>query len=341
MTSQRTHRVPVVLVTGFLGAGKTTLLNHLLTNSRGVRIGVVVNDFGSVNVDALSVAGQVDSMLSLENGCLCCAVDASGLDRMLGRLTDPSAGLDLIVVEASGLAEPRSMVRLVLASSDPHVEYGGLIELVDAAEFPAPRVRHPELDEHLRMADLVVLNKTDRAGDDVLPLVRELADGAPVVATTHGRVDPELLFDRIRDPDTGPRQLSFDDLRAECGAGQDHHDHPHAAYDSLTVTTGALHPRRLATFLQGRPAGLYRMKGTVYFGVPNHWQKYELHTVGGYVRLRRTRWDPGEQRCTRLVLIGAGIDAEALRTALESCAEPDPAGLAEQDMVPILRYLES
>lgn len=80
------NRIPVVLVAGFLGAGKTTLLNHLLANREGARVGVVVNDFGSVNVDALAVAGQVDTMVSLGNGCLCCAVDASGLDAMLGRL---------------------------------------------------------------------------------------------------------------------------------------------------------------------------------------------------------------------------------------------------------------
>ena len=73
-------KIPVVVVTGFLGSGKTTMLNHLLVHSGGTRIGVVVNDFGQINIDALSVAGQVDSMVSLGNGCLCCAVDASDLD---------------------------------------------------------------------------------------------------------------------------------------------------------------------------------------------------------------------------------------------------------------------
>lgn len=342
------RRVPVVILAGFLGAGKTTLLNHLLAGTRGTRIGVVVNDFGSVNVDALSVAGQVDSMVSLENGCLCCAVDASGLDRILSTLTDPSADLDLVVVEASGLAEPRSLVRLVLASEDPYVEYGGLVELVDAAEFPAVRERHPELADQVAMADLVVLNKVDRAADGVAELVRELAGATPVLPAEFGRIDPELLFDRVdRGPDAGPRQLTFDDLRfddAEAGDGHwrcddhdDHTGHAHAAYDTVTVETGPLHPRRFAAFLESRPAGLYRMKGTVSVGVPGHADAYEVHTVGAYVRVERVA--PPKDRATRVVLIGAGVDADGLRAEMERCATAVAGDAVEQDLLPLLRYV--
>ncbi|MFF5988962.1 CobW family GTP-binding protein [Prauserella flavalba] len=338
------RRVPVVIVAGFLGSGKTTLLNHLLSNTRGVRIGVVVNDFGSVNVDALSVAGQVDSMLSLDNGCLCCAVDTAGMDAMLTKLT--SADLDLVVIEASGLAEPRSLVRLVLASTDPLVEYGGLIELVDAAEFETTRARHPELDEHVRLADLVVLNKLDRVGgadaaERVTALVRELAGPTPVLPTEHGRIDPELLFDPVRGSEPVARQLSFDDLREDCDTHDNCHEHAHAAYDTLTVTAGALHPRRFAAFLEGRPGGLYRMKGTVYFGVPGHRQRFTLHTVGAYTRLVRGAWGAGDERRTELVLIGSGIDPHALRAQLRACEEPEPDAVDEQSMLPVLRYVES
>lgn len=84
--------VPVVVLAGFLGSGKTTLLNHLLRQSRGTRIGAVVNDFGAIEIDAMTVAGQVDSMVSLGDGCLCCAVDTSELDEYLGRLSAPTCG---------------------------------------------------------------------------------------------------------------------------------------------------------------------------------------------------------------------------------------------------------
>jgi G3E family GTPase len=147
-------RIPVVVVAGFLGSGKTTLLNHLLTTARGTRIGVVVNDFGAIGIDAMTVAGQVDSTVSLSGGCLCCAVDVTELDGMLARL---DSQVDVIVVEASGLAEPQAMVKLVLGSENPRIAYGGLVLLVDAAEFP------DDLARHLKVADLVVLNKVDRA----------------------------------------------------------------------------------------------------------------------------------------------------------------------------------
>ncbi|MFE4669061.1 CobW family GTP-binding protein [Streptomyces sp. NPDC056716] len=208
------RQIPVVVLAGFLGSGKTTLLNHLLHHSGGSRIGAIVNDFGSIEIDAMAVAGALgDSTVSLGNGCLCCAVDAGELDLYLERLADPSAGIDVIVIEASGLAEPQELVRMVLASEHPDVVYGGLVEVVDAAEFDATRARHPEIDRHLALADLIVVNKLDRVtdADRVLALVRTLTDRAAVVPARHGRIDPEFLFD-CRPSEERIGQLSFDDL---------------------------------------------------------------------------------------------------------------------------------
>ncbi|MER6968959.1 GTP-binding protein, partial [Streptomyces halstedii] len=198
MSQSSPRQIPVIVLAGFLGSGKTTLLNHLLHRSGGSRIGAVVNDFGAIEIDAMAVAGALgDSTVSLGNGCLCCAVDVSELDQYLDRLARPSARIDVIVIEASGLAEPQELVRMVLASEHPGIVYGGLVEVVDAAEFDGTREKHPEIDRHLALADLVVVNKIDRAddGERVLRVVRDLADRAAVVPATYGRVDPEFLFD--------------------------------------------------------------------------------------------------------------------------------------------------
>ncbi|UJW33050.1 GTP-binding protein [Saccharothrix sp. AJ9571] len=326
-------QIPVVLVAGFLGAGKTTLLNHLLHNSSGARIGVVVNDFGSIGIDAMAVAGQVDSMVSLNNGCLCCAVDASGLDGMLARLS--GADLDVIVIEASGLAEPRGLIRLLLSSEHEHIEYGGLVEVVDGAEFTAVRERHPELADHVRLADLVVLNKIDRSAEGVREVVEELAQGVPVLAVDHGRIDPSLLFELPERREEHARQLSFLDLSEE-----DHSQHAHATYDSVEFESEVpLHPRRFMEFLENRPAGIYRIKGEVNLGLPGHDKKYTLHTVGAFLRLRRSGWASGERPATRLVLIGAGIDGARIREQLRGCEEPDPAKVDSQAMLTVLRFL--
>ncbi|MFD4178105.1 MULTISPECIES: CobW family GTP-binding protein [Streptomyces] len=355
MTPPRTPQIPVVVLAGFLGSGKTTLLNHLLRNRAGTRIGVIVNDFGAIEIDAMTVSGQVGSTVSLGNGCLCCAVDASELDTYLETLTRPSARLDVIVIEASGLAEPQELVRMLLASDNPHIRYGGLVEVVDAAEFDRTRQRHPELDRHLAVADLVVLNKTDRVGEAererLRSTVAELSRPAAVISATHGRIDPELLFDPALRPDHEEMagQLSFEDLlRAEeCDEhegcdGHGHHDHLHATYESVDFTSDVpMDPRRFMAFLDSRPEGLYRIKGFADFGAGDRDNTYALHAVGRFLRFVPRPWGRGEQRLTQLVMIGAGIDAAALSAGLTACrAEPGPdAPDVERAMWGVLRYV--
>ncbi|CAM5393190.1 GTP-binding protein OS=Streptomyces alboniger OX=132473 GN=CP975_26930 PE=3 SV=1 [Streptomyces alboniger] len=357
------RQIPVVVLAGFLGSGKTTLLNHLLHRSGGTRIGAIVNDFGSIEIDAMSVAGQLgDSTVSLGNGCLCCAVDASELDEYLERLARPAARIDVIVIEASGLAEPQELVRMVLASENPHIVYGGLVEVVDAAEFDATRERHPEVDRHLGIADLVVVNKTDRVPaaerERMLGLVRGLAGRAAVVAASYGRVDVELFFDRAP---VGERvgQLSFDDLRDDdadlaqedddadaartegtrddCG----HHvHHLHSAYESLPfVSEVPLGPRPLMALLDSRPEGLYRIKGYVDFGASDPRNRYAVHAVGRFLRFYPEPWAPDEPRLTQLVLIGSGIDVGGLEKGLAACRADAPDTADERGMWGVLRYV--
>ncbi|MEU2086849.1 GTP-binding protein [Streptomyces albus] len=347
-------RIPVVVLAGFLGSGKTTLLNHLLRRARGTRIGAVVNDFGSIEIDAMAVSGQVDSMVSLGNGCLCCAVDTSDMDEVLDVLARPAAGMDVIVIEASGVAEPETLIRMVLASNSPHIVYGGLVEVVDAAEFDAVRERHPELERHVGAADLLVLNKADRVTaerrDPLHTELERLAPGRPVVPASFGRIDPELLFDRVHRPRPPVEQLSFDVLLygddEECdgsGAedGSGHQQHLHAAYEAVEFTADRpMDPRRFLDFLDGRPEGLYRMKGYVDFGAADPDNVYEMHAVGGFLRFAPQWRAPSEQRRTELVMIGAGIDGEALRTGLTACAaDPDDAP-DERTLWGVLRYVD-
>ncbi|MCZ0975482.1 GTP-binding protein [Streptomyces albulus] len=369
-----TQQIPVVVLAGFLGSGKTTLLNHLLRAGDGTRIGAIVNDFGSIEIDAMTVAGQVDSMVSLGNGCLCCAVDTSELDDYLERLARPAARIDVIVIEASGLAEPQEIIRMILASDNDRIVYGGLIEVVDAAEFDDTRARHPELDRHVAIADLVVLNKADRIEDEarheLIGRLADLAPGRPVLCTAFGRIDPEMFFDRGlgEDRDATVRQLSFEDLlreasadrvpqrRDEAGDVRDHlgcyacdhdHDHDHAghlhaAYESVEfVSSEPMHPRRLMEFLDSRPGGLYRIKGFVHFDVPENRQKFVLHAVGNFLRFYPEPWAKREERTTQLVMIGSGIDAPALRKELENCRQLIPEEADENSMWGVLRYVPS
>lgn len=307
--------VPVLAVAGHLGAGKTTLLNHLLRNSRGVRIGALVNDFGAVNIDAMLVAGQVDAMASLSNGCICCAVDAEEAGEMLAKLAAVKPRLDLIVVEASGVAEPAALARTIVTADDPRFHYAGLVLVVDGLQ--------PELGHGLRVADLVVLNKASSCADldGLLARIRADSPRVPVLPTDFANIDPELLIDPP--PPRAPQaQLSFDELLRE------EHDHDHPEYQSIEFSTDAkVNPRRFMEFLQDRPEGLYRAKGFVDFGA----QRFLVQLVGSSLRFEK-RGAGG----TELVLIGTEMDRSAVLAGLQQCIGV-PAD--ENAMLGVLKYV--
>ncbi|MDL9935764.1 GTP-binding protein [Gordonia sp. ABSL1-1] len=338
--------VPVIVVAGYLGSGKTTLLNHLLrvAGPTGTRIGVLVNDFGAVNIDALLVSGQADGTVSLGNGCMCCSVDADGLGDALGALLRPSAGLDAIVIEASGIAEPKALIRMVTGIADRRMRYGGLIYVVDAAHVDDVRAVHPELDGHVAIADLIVLNKADLVADDVLirvsAQISSLNPTAPHLRTVDAALDPALLFDVTRRraaTEDLPVQLTLDALLT---GEQPAHDHLHADYQSVSFESAApMNPRRLALFLERPPEGCFRIKGIVHFDIPRHRGRYVVHAVGGFVRVQRDSWGAGSP-ATSIVAIGAGLDVDAvLRELGEAVAEPQTVD--DQGVLAITRYLES
>ncbi|MGO9302286.1 MAG: CobW family GTP-binding protein, partial [Candidatus Korobacteraceae bacterium] len=96
---------PITILTGFLGAGKTTLLNRILTGDHGLRVGVLVNDFGAINIDAELVVGVEGNMISLANGCVCCQIRDDLVEAVVALLARPET-IEYILLEASGVADP-------------------------------------------------------------------------------------------------------------------------------------------------------------------------------------------------------------------------------------------
>src|SRR4051812_48870754 len=153
--------LPLTVIGGFLGAGKTTLLNNLLTQPHGRKIAVLVNDFGRINIDAALIRSRTEDMISLANGCACCSL-AGDLTRTLIELAQREEPPDAIVLEASGLADPRGIAQVALAN--PALRLDGVLAVVDA-ETLAERAEDPAggatFGAQLSAADLVVLNKLD------------------------------------------------------------------------------------------------------------------------------------------------------------------------------------
>jgi len=347
VTAPRTAagRTPVLVLGGFLGSGKTTLLNHLLHNDLGVRIGVIVNDFGDVNVDALLVAGQVDAAVGIGSGCVCCLTDTADLDQMLAMLSTTEA-VDAIVIEASGLAEPRALIRMITGSSVPTVRYGGLVTVIDAAMLTENLRTFPEIGHQMPLSDLVLVNKTDLVDDATAAAVRDqvhaLAGPVPLLATTHSRIDPRMLFDeRESVAADGPRQMTIDEI-LRGGDEQDcDEEHLHDRFDSVHLEADTpVHPRRMAALLSDPPPGTYRIKGVVAAAGAAGPVALTVQTVGRYVTVAPAPADTAAGS-TSLVLIGAGVDADAARAALRGCLLADGEHVDDATLVALTRYAET
>lgn len=332
--------IPVIALTGYLGAGKTTLLNHVL-RSPDARIGVVINDFGELNVDAGLVTGQVDEPASIAGGCICCLPDEGGLDVALERLADPKLRLDAIIVEASGLADPVAVSRIIRFSGVDGIRHGGVVDVLDAATHFETVDRDDAPPARYGAASLVVVNKLDQvpAAQRAAVMqrfesrIRPVNPHAYLVGVTAGRVDPALLYDiAATTPESG--QLSFRELLVDTGAHDHGHDHTHA--DSVTVVgDGCVDPDAVLDLLEEPPAGVYRMKGTIAVRYRASTRRYTVNVVGPSVHIAVA---PAQAQANSLVAIGMALDTAHVRDRLRSALAPlsDPA--APQGIRRLQRY---
>ena len=245
--------IPVLLLTGYLGSGKTTLLNRILSNRRGIRFAVIVNDIGEVNIDATLIqqGGVVnqsdDSLVALQNGCICCTLKSDLVNQL--RDIANAERFDYIVIEASGICEPEPIAQTLI--SIPTMAEGFnvmprldcIVTVVDTLrmrdEFDAGQLLiRPGIDDEdienlvvqqIEFCNIVLLNKAAEVSPEELgrtrQIVRTLQPKAEIIECNYGDVD----FDRILNTNL----FDFDDVatsatwiqEVESGADTHHHDH--------------------------------------------------------------------------------------------------------------------
>lgn len=316
--------VPLTILTGFLGAGKTTLLNRILASDHGLRIGVLVNDFGSVNIDAELVVGVEDDLMSLGNGCVCCEIRddlTEALDRVLAAPEPP----DYLVLEASGVADPAS-IYTTFADSKHHerLRLDSVTCVVDADQLGEYVERGPEVLAHIvrqiGFSDLVLLNKVDLAGAERTAWLRSRMDQMMhrlrVVETVYCDVPWEVLLST----DTSVMRLIEPlavDGRHEPNHGVEFDRWMYESTEPLSLTALKEMVRRRL------PGEVYRLKGFVQAADdPDH--RYVIHTVGRRSEIRRHDLWGERAPHTKLVAIGAAgkLDEHWLRDELAACTQP-------------------
>lgn len=333
------RRIPATLVTGFLGSGKTTLINAALRSSDLRRTIVVVNEFGEVGLDQKLFARSSDSVVILENGCLCCTVRGDLVGTLNSLFYSRQAGetpfFDNVVIETSGLAEPGPVLQAFLSEPtlDGLYRVASVVTLVDAVNWPDTVKAHEESVRQVAFADQIRITKLDLLKDDckvkAAAICADLRRINP--SATIGEVDfaweavATLLtskgFDGA-DPSADPRPWL--NLAAYQQAGvhdhqhaHDHHDHAHnhltdKGIESFVLTRDNPLSRDEAQFLlegiaSNLGAGLLRVKGLVNIaeepGRPAVIQgaQHLLHTMTWL-----DRW-PDDDRRTRIVFITQGI----------------------------------
>lgn len=263
-----TENIPVLLLTGYLGSGKTTLLNRILTNERGIRFAVIVNDLGEVNIDASliqkgGIVGGTDSgdLVALQNGCICCTLKMD----LVKQLSDiaSSGKFDYIVIEASGICEPEPIAQTICAmegmdSVGPVVpKLDCIVTVVDALrmkdEFGCGDAlgRH-DIDEddienlviqQIEFCNIILLNKISEITPDeaahVKAVIRAIQPKAEIIECDYADVELGRLihtdmfdFEKVATSAAWVQGIEEDHHEEEHhGHEHHHHDHDHDHHD--------------------------------------------------------------------------------------------------------------
>jgi len=321
--------IALTVLGGFLGAGKTTVLNHLLQAPHGLRLMVLVNDFGAVNIDASliqSVSG--DGVISLRNGCVCCSMGAELMSALM-TIEKQAGHLDGLVIEGSGVSDPRKIAQIGMLGEGFLLQ--SIITVVDAVSILDQR-DDPYVGDMVKTqvtgAHLILLNKTDLADsvhcERVLAWLHQCAPGVPVFTGSHGRFDWELLLA----PSAAIRQTTSlpalpvgagDSVGARLFATGVPASGPAAVaqpvfqsycFDSVV----AFDQGRLQDFFEQLPEAVLRAKGPVRVGPQA--AVHILHYVRGQPMVLES-W-PHTATNSSLVFVGTpALDQDALAAALE------------------------
>jgi G3E family GTPase len=332
--------LPVTIITGFLGSGKTTLLNHILTNNQNLKVAILVNEFGDIDIDSQLLVSVDQDMMQLSNGCICCTINDDLVDAVYNVLEQDN-NIDYLVIETTGVADPLPILLTFLGTELRDLtRLDSVITLVDASAF-APDLFDSEVAfKQITYSDMILLNKTDLVpgvvAEKLESHIQTLKDGARIIRCQNASVPLPLILDvGFNDPMAYDAMISLE----SAGHGHDdhdhdqhehdHHGHNHQGHDHhshhlendgfVSVSYRSDRPfalRQFEQFLETLPTEVFRAKGLLWFNEsPN---KHIFQLSGKRCTLDVQPWHsaiPGNQ----VVFIGRHLDADDLRQRLADC----------------------
>ncbi|MEM9985045.1 MAG: GTP-binding protein [Bacteroidota bacterium] len=326
---------PVTILTGFLGAGKTTFLNHLMQQNQGTRYAIIENEFGEQGIDGELVIRPEETIVEMNNGCLCCTLNDNLYD-ILNDLFERRDEFDEIIIEATGVADPTGLAEPFVAHPlvKQHFPIKGVICLVDAEQIETHLVETEEAKNQVAYSDVLLINKTDLVTPEYPEeLAHKLRQKNPLASIVFGHkgafppieLNPERsplddLFKHTHDHhDHGEKEQQFPISKPH------HHHHHHHTEDIVSQTFHFDQPfnyqmldHHLLVYLMFQSAGLYRMKGLVWLEGSD--DRYVVQSVGKRLDIdKRDAWPVGEKRRSVMVFIGKNLQRKGLENLLNRC----------------------
>jgi G3E family GTPase len=310
---------PVTILTGFLGAGKTTLLNRILQEQHGLRFAVLVNDFGSLNIDQMLIQSIEGNIMTLEGGCVCCLLKNDLVNSLLKIL---SLRPDHILIECSGVANPylilQTLKRQVLSKV---IRLESIIALADITYIPqicqpSGKINYQDLlIDQISAADIVILNKIDLADQNqkqqARQIIQKIAPWTRLLEANYGNVPLDLL-------------LGFSNSLSSHSTSSNFTSNHSIQFQSWSYQSSSpFNLTKLRKQLSQLPSAVLRAKG-ILFTVEHPEERVILQQVGPRITLEIGKtWD-NTFTCSQLVLIGTGesLDTAKLQDDFDNCLMP-------------------
>jgi len=317
--------MPVTIITGFLGSGKTTLLNHILSNNHNLKVAVLVNEFGDIDIDSQLLVSVEENMLSLSNGCICCTINDDLLDTVY-QVLESEQKVDYLIVETTGVADPLPIILTFLSPElRDLVRLDSVLTLIDAENFTPSYFESDAALQQIIYGDIILLNKIDLVTEEKVKeletSISTIKQGASILCCENAKIPLPLILDIQRSNVNNYPQNELESSHDHHHEHDHHHDHSHhLEIDGfVSVSFECDRPFNVDKFqnfiTDNIMAKVYRAKGILWFAESE--LKHIFQLSGKRYDLNTEEWQTPQKN--QLVMIGKDISADNLRAKLQEC----------------------